>query len=222
MPLLIIAQRTAQGPKAVKAPPQPMRRQSQPTMKVKPSPASKPSTAPKPHIRSQSQSTKKSPRPTAHGRSRIQSEKSPNPPPPLAAPKRQKAKSLPKQPEQQQISLQPSEQPQNSSSLEYITLREMSAELVDLLAGNAPVIAQLNNHLFSSGLIPNAVHITVGTTGLTPYDRADKMINAELATLECHPHPNSAFTSLITALHKVGLATIATKLMEILGKCIHH
>ena len=33
-----------------------------------------------------------------------------------------------------------SEQPQGSSSLEYITLREMLADLVDLLAGNAPVI----------------------------------------------------------------------------------
>ena len=32
------------------------------------------------------------------------------------------------------------EQPQGSSSLEYITLREMLADLVDLLAGNAPVI----------------------------------------------------------------------------------
>ena len=33
-----------------------------------------------------------------------------------------------------------SEQPQGPSSLEYITLREMLADLVDLLAGNAPVI----------------------------------------------------------------------------------
>ena len=50
------------------------------------------------------------------------------------------------------------EQPQNPSPLEYITLREMLAAIVDLLAGNAPVITQLNNHLFSSGLIPNAVY----------------------------------------------------------------
>ena len=114
------------------------------------------------------------------------------------------------------------EQPQNPSPLEYITLREMLADLIDLLAGNAPVIPQLNNHLFSSDLIPKAVHIAVETTGLTPYDRANKMMNAVLATLEYHPNPNSAFTSLITALRKVGLNTIATKLMEYLSKSMHH
>ena len=106
------------------------------------------------------------------------------------------------------------------SSLQYITLREMLADLVDLLAGNAPVITQLNNHLFSPGLIPKAVHIAVETVGLTPYDRANKMIDAVLATLECHSNPNSAFTSLITALHKVGLTTIATKLSDALSKRI--
>ena len=115
-----------------------------------------------------------------------------------------------------------SEQPQGPSSLEYITLREMLADLVDLLAGNAPVITQLNNHLFSSGLIPEAVHIAVETVGLTPYDRANKMINAVLATLKSHPNPNSAFTSLITALHNVGLTDIAAKLIECFSKCLHH
>ena len=114
------------------------------------------------------------------------------------------------------------EQPQGPFSLEYIALREMLADLVDLFAGNAPVIIQLNNHLFSSGLIPNAVHIDAQNCFLSPYDRANKMINAVLATFECHPNPNSAFTSLITALHKVGLTTIATKLMECLSKCMHH
>ena len=54
------------------------------------------------------------------------------------------------------------------------------------------------------------------------YDRANKMIDAVLATLECHPNPNSAFTSLITALCKVGLTTIATKLMECFSKFMHH
>ena len=107
-----------------------------------------------------------------------------------------------------------SEQPQGPLSLEYITLREMLADLVDLLAGNAPVITQLNNHLFSPSLIPNAVHIAVETVGLTPIERANKMINAVLATLKSHPNPNSVFTSLITALRKVGLTTIETKLRE--------
>ena len=115
-----------------------------------------------------------------------------------------------------------SEQPQGPSSLEYITLREMLADLVDLLAGNAPVITQLNNHLFSPGLIPEAVHIAVNTIALSPHDRANNLINAVLATVECHPNPNTAFASLITALHKVGLNNIATKLMECFSKCMHH
>ena len=103
-------------------------------------------------------------------------------------------------------------------SLEYITMKEMLADLVDLLAGNAPVISQLNNHLFSSDLIPKAVHVTVETTGLTPYDRSNRIFSSVLATLECHSNPNSVFSSLITALQKVGLNNMASKLMEILSK----
>ena len=104
------------------------------------------------------------------------------------------------------------------SSLEYITLREMLGDLVDLLARNAAVIPQLINHLFASSLIPNAVHIDAQNSFLSPFERANKMTNAVLVTLECHPSPNSAFTFLITALHKVGLTNIATKLMECFSK----
>uniref|UniRef100_A0A1X7TA31 Death domain-containing protein n=1 Tax=Amphimedon queenslandica TaxID=400682 RepID=A0A1X7TA31_AMPQE len=107
---------------------------------------------------------------------------------------------------------------EGSMSPEYIIMKEMLADLVDLLAGNAPVISQLNNHLFSSDLIPKAVHVTVGTTGLTPYDRANKIFPSVLATLECHPNPNSVFSSLITSLQKVGLKNMASKLMENLLK----
>ena len=103
--------------------------------------------------------------------------------------------------------------------LEYITMKEMLADLVDLLAGNAPVISQLNNHLFSSDLIPKAVHVTVETTtGLTPYDRTNKIFSSVLATLECHSNPNNVFSSLITALQKVGLNNMAFKVMENLSK----
>ena len=107
---------------------------------------------------------------------------------------------------------------EGSMSLEYITMKEMLADLVDLLAGNAPVISQLNNHLFSSDLIPKAVHVTVETTGLTPYDRTNKLFSSVLATLEYHPNPNSVFSSLITALQKVGLNNMVSKLMENLSK----
>ena len=102
--------------------------------------------------------------------------------------------------------------------LEYITMKEMLADLVDLLAGNAPVISQLNNHLFSSDLIPKAVHVTVETTGLTPYDRTNKIFSSVLATLECHSNPNSVFSSLITSLQKAGLNNMAFKVMENLSK----
>ena len=98
----------------------------------------------------------------------------------------------------------------------------MLADLVDLSAGNAPVVTQLNNHLFSSSLIAKAVHIDAQNSFLSPIERANKMMNAVLATLECHPNPNSAFASLITALHKVGLTIIATKLMECFSKFMHH
>ena len=98
----------------------------------------------------------------------------------------------------------------------------MLADLVDLLARNGLVIPQLNNHLFSSGLIPEAVHVNVQNSFLSPFDRANKLMNAVLATLKCHSNPNSVFNSLITALHKVGLTNIATKLMECFSKCMHH
>ena len=108
---------------------------------------------------------------------------------------------------------------EGSMSLEYITMKKMLADLVDLLAGNAPVISQLNNHLFSSDLIPKAVHVTVETTGLTPYDRSNKIFSSVRATLEYHPNPNSVFSSLITSLQKVGLNNMAFKLMENFSEC---
>ena len=103
-----------------------------------------------------------------------------------------------------------------------LALKKMLAHLVDLIAGNAPVITQLNNHLFSSDLITKTVHISAQNNFLSPYDKATMIMNAVLATLECHPNPNSAFTSLITALHNVKLTTMANKLMECFGKCMHH
>ena len=120
--------------------------------------------------------------------------------------------------EQKSISTAVQYQEPMEGSLEYITMKEMLADLVDLLAGNAPVISQLNNHLFSSHLIPKAVHVTVETTGLTPYDRTNKIFSSVLATLECHPNPNSVFSSLISSLQKVGLNNMASKLMDNLSK----
>ncbi|XP_019860883.1 PREDICTED: uncharacterized protein LOC109589216 [Amphimedon queenslandica] len=133
-------------------------------------------------------------------------------PPPI--PQRQSSIATPlqdKEGKKDQSSFKPME---GSMSPEYITMKEMLADLVDLLAANVPVISQLNNHLFSSDLIPKAVHVTVESTGLTPYDRANKIFSSVLATLECHPNPNSVFSSLITSLQKVGLKNMAYKLLK--------
>ncbi|XP_019851760.1 PREDICTED: uncharacterized protein LOC109581800 [Amphimedon queenslandica] len=94
-----------------------------------------------------------------------------------------------------------------SKSFEYVTVEEMLAELVDLLAGNAPIISQFTNDAFLSGLIVEA-------TGCTPYERADKIFSSVLATLKFHPNPRRVFSSLITSLKKVGLNDMAFKLIE--------
>ena len=98
----------------------------------------------------------------------------------------------------------------------------MLADLVDLLAGNAPVITQLNNRFLSLNIIPQDVHNAVTNPYPTPNERATRLIKSLLSSIQIHPNPNSAFTSLITALRKVGLTTIATKLMECLSKFMHH
>uniref|UniRef100_A0A1X7SY07 Uncharacterized protein n=1 Tax=Amphimedon queenslandica TaxID=400682 RepID=A0A1X7SY07_AMPQE len=160
-----------------------------------------PPKAPKPHRPS---ITKKSPPPAPKPRQSQDSPSAPHDPTATVLQDKEGKKDL--------SSFKPME---GSMSPEYITMKEMLADLVDLLAGNAPVISQLNNHLFSSHLIPKAVHVTVeSTAGLTPYDRANKIFSSLLTTLECHPNPNSVFSSLITSLQKVGLKNMASKLME--------
>ena len=218
--MFIITQQTGQGPKVKSpppVPPKPKRHQSQPAIKPQTAPA-----APQPKRldllpeQHQDPSSPEQPQdPSASNQ--------PQDPSSLKQPHDPSAADQPQDPSSPKQLQNPSalEQPQDPSSLEYITLKEMLADLVDLLAGNAPVITQLNNHLFSPSLIPEAVHIAVETIGLSPFEKANKMMNAVLATLKSHPNPNNAFTSLITALHKVGLVTFATKLASAFGKyCI--
>ncbi|XP_019861194.1 PREDICTED: probable serine/threonine-protein kinase samkC [Amphimedon queenslandica] len=198
-------------------------------------PKSPPPVAPKPRSlsqsgRSQPLSTASKPRPlsqTAQPPPTASKPRRPSlttqPPPKAPKPRRsQDSSSAPHDPtaavlqdkegKKDPSSLEPME---GSMSPEYITMKEMLADLVDLLAENAPVISQINNHLFSSDLIPKAVHVTVeSTAGLTPYDRTNKIFSSVLATLECHPNPNSVFSSLVTSLQKVGLKNMASKLME--------
>ena len=113
-------------------------------------------------------------------------------------------------------SLQPME---GSMSLEYITMKEMLADLVDLLAGNAPVILQLNNRFFSLCIIPQDVHNAAAHLNPTPNERATRLINSLLTIIQTHSNPNSVFSSLITSLQKVGLNDMASKLIEKLSKC---
>uniref|UniRef100_A0A1X7TY20 Uncharacterized protein n=1 Tax=Amphimedon queenslandica TaxID=400682 RepID=A0A1X7TY20_AMPQE len=111
-------------------------------------------------------------------------------------------------------SLEPME---GSMSPEYITIKEMLADLVDLLAGNAPVISRLNNHLFSLAVIPQDVHNAVANSYPTPNERATRLINSLLTIIQTHSNPNSVFSSLITALQKAGVKNMASKLMKKLG-----
>uniref|UniRef100_A0A1X7T9D4 Uncharacterized protein n=1 Tax=Amphimedon queenslandica TaxID=400682 RepID=A0A1X7T9D4_AMPQE len=98
-------------------------------------------------------------------------------------------------------------------SLQYITMKEMLADLVDLLTGNPPVILSLSNHLFSHGIIPHDVYNAVAHLNHTPNERATQLINSLLTIIQTHSNPNSVFSSLITALQKVGLKNMASKLM---------
>ena len=70
-------------------------------------------------------------------------------------------------------------------SPEYTTLQEKFADLVDVLAGNAPVITQFTNHLFSAHLISKSVQLDVASNcSYSPQDRATKLLNLVLATLK--------------------------------------
>lgn len=95
------------------------------------------------------------------------------------------------------------------------TLCEMQADLIDLLAGNAIVINQLNSHLLVCELISKEAHIEAQNTALSPYKRAKKIFSSVKATIEDYP---SRFHSLLISLQKVGLTVIVTKLIKKLRK----
>uniref|UniRef100_A0A1X7TKW7 Death domain-containing protein n=1 Tax=Amphimedon queenslandica TaxID=400682 RepID=A0A1X7TKW7_AMPQE len=105
---------------------------------------------------------------------------------------------------------------EGSMSPEYITMKEILADLVDLLAGNAPVISRLNNHLFSLAVIPQDVLNAVANPYPTPNERATRLINSLLTIIQTHSNPNSVFSFLITSLQTVGLNDMASKLMKTL------
>ena len=69
----------------------------------------------------------------------------------------------------------------------YGILKKQFAEAVDILARNEAAITPFSNELFSKGVIPEPVHLAVLNTNLSPHDRATKLINSVLATLESSP-----------------------------------
>ena len=98
-------------------------------------------------------------------------------------------------------------------------MKKEFANIVDHLVRNSEVMFQLNNHAYSSELIPEAVHITVqSTNSSSPYERANKLVSSLLSTLEDHPNPDVVFSSLITSFKKVGLSAAANRLTGNLSK----
>ena len=102
----------------------------------------------------------------------------------------------------------------STKSLEYLALKEMSADLVGLLAGNPVVITQLANHLFASYTISQAVQCDVNNTLSTPADRASKLMESLLDSIENDPDPSSIVSSITTSLRKVKLISMADRLEE--------
>ena len=98
-----------------------------------------------------------------------------------------------------------------TKSLEYLMLKKMSADLVDLFAGNPVVITQLANDLFSSY---TAVQHDVNNTLSTPADRASKLVESLLAIIEKHPDPSSIVSSITSSLRKVEFIFMAERLEE--------
>ena len=107
-------------------------------------------------------------------------------------------------------------------SPEYVTMKEMLADLIHLLTGNAPVILQLNNRFYSHSVIPYDVYNAVAHLHHTPNERATRLINSLLTIIQTHSNPNSVFYSLIVSLQKVGFKNMASKLMEKLSKIKVH
>ena len=100
-------------------------------------------------------------------------------------------------------------------------MKKEFANIVDHLARNSEVMFQLNNHAYSSELIPEAVHITVqSTNSSSPYERANKLVSSLLSTLEGHPNPDVVFSCLINSFKKVGLSAAANRLTGNLSKII--
>ena len=88
----------------------------------------------------------------------------------------------------------------------------MSADLIDLLAGNPAVITQLANHLFSFYIIPQEVQRDGINTLSSPADRASKLIKSLLDSIEKDPDPSSIVSFITTSLRKVELIFMADRL----------
>lgn len=102
---------------------------------------------------------------------------------------------------------------------QYDVLKKAFGDLTDLLAGNAPVITPLANHLFAKSIIPNPVHATVINESKDPGSRATELMNAVLANLKpAGCDSNQLMSTFISELVNVGLCRMAKKLNDALSK----
>lgn len=94
----------------------------------------------------------------------------------------------------------------------------MLPDLIDQLAGNAPVIITLNKYFLSCNIIPQDVHDAVSNTKASPKERATQLLQSLLSIIQTHHNPNHVFSLLIASLHNVKLTDAAAQLIKTLSK----
>lgn len=90
------------------------------------------------------------------------------------------------------------------------------ADLTDLLVENQ-VITPFANRLLSEELIDKKTLINIQDERNPPYERAGKILNPLLLSLENPKKSKGTFVATVKSLRKVGLHDIATELIKKLG-----
>lgn len=90
------------------------------------------------------------------------------------------------------------------------------ADLADSLVANQ-IITPFANRLLSEGLIDRKVLINIQDERNPPYERANKILNPLLPSLDNPKKATETFVAIVKSLRKVGLHDIATELIKTLG-----
>ena len=90
------------------------------------------------------------------------------------------------------------------------------ADLADSLVAHQ-IITPFANRLLSEGLIDKKVLINIQDERNPPYERANKILNPLLPSLENPKKATETFVAIVKSLRKVGLRDIATELIKTLG-----